>query len=73
MTLFVCLFVVGLVMERMHMSLNDLIHSAQNIDFNIRRRILYDVAAGLAVLHGYNIEHRDMKPANVLVRLFVHR
>ena len=58
-----------LVMERLMMSLGDLLDNNPNISLPIKRSILHDIARGLAYLHSHvpPIFHRDLTAKNVLL------
>lgn len=58
----------AIVMEFMSMgSLYQVLHSKQPLDWNIRMRIVNDIACGLAFLHKKKILHGDIKSLNVLL------
>ena len=57
-----------IVMERMSLNLRTAMKLEDFTDWTLRRRILKDVADGLAYLHARGTVHRDVKPENVLLR-----
>ncbi|XP_003745554.2 interleukin-1 receptor-associated kinase 4 [Galendromus occidentalis] len=48
-------------------SLQELLLKQPPVEWPLRFRILRDVAAGLEYVHSFNVEHRDVKPANILL------
>ena len=58
-----------LVMERMHVSLDDLLENTANIPFSTKVSVLQDVARGLVYLHNHHppVIHRDLSSRNVLL------
>ena len=74
-TLFLGLFILEgsqlpvLVMERLEMSVDDLLECAPNIPLPVKLSILTDTCSGLVYLHGMTspIVHRDLTAGNVLL------
>lgn len=58
-----------IVMERMTHTLREVQENKLLKSVSSKRRILSDIAAGLAHLHSRRIVHRDIKPENVLMRV----
>lgn len=56
-----------LVMEEMHIDLNELITTYKPIDECIKLQILIDVSAGLLHIHSHGVIHRDLNAGNVLL------
>ncbi len=58
-----------LVMERLEMSVDDLLDCAPNIPFAVKISILTDTGSGLVYLHGRGppIVHRDLTARNILL------
>ena len=58
-----------LVMEKLLMSLDDLLENTPNIPLSLKLSMLYDVARGLVYLHNRNppVIHRDLSAKNVLL------
>ena len=54
-----------LFMEEANCSLGDLLERQPSLE--VRHQMISDVLAGLACLHGADVVHGDLKPANVLV------
>ncbi|EDR22420.1 protein serine/threonine kinase, putative [Entamoeba dispar SAW760] len=48
-------------------SLRDLFTTYPTLDFNLKKKILLDVAKGIKYLHANGVLHRDMKTANILI------
>ena len=58
----------AMVMEFMTSgSLNNLLHSTQDIPWSLRQSIAQNIASGLYYLHNNRIIHRDLKSLNVLL------
>lgn len=63
-----CLDPYCIVMEYMPRgSLHKILHSKQDLSWEIRIKIAIDIACGLNFLHHEDILHRDVKSSNVLV------
>ncbi len=58
-----------IVTERMTCNITEAIRKNRLQDAGTQKRIVTDVAEGIAHLHGRRVVHRDVKPENVLVRL----
>lgn len=58
-----------IVMERLTCNLLDVLGKPLLESQETKRRILGDVAEGIAHLHSHSIIHRDIKPENVLMRV----
>ncbi len=58
-----------IVMERMTCNVAKAVRKNRLQDAGTQKRLIVDVAEGLAHLHGRRIVHRDIKPENVLLRL----
>ena len=58
---------ISLIMEYMHMDLEQCIKTYPNIPLPYKTSILKDVAYGLAYLHSRNIIHRDLNTGNILL------
>lgn len=56
-----------LFMERMTFNLSQVLDKQPLVSLDLKRRILSDVAAGIAQLHSRGIDHRDVNPGNVLM------
>jgi eukaryotic-like serine/threonine-protein kinase len=42
-------------------------HKASSLSFEDRLQIVFQIASGLAAIHGPGVIHRDLKPANILI------
>jgi serine/threonine protein kinase len=58
---------VFLVTERMETDLGMLIKSKTVLDDRHNRWIIYQLLRALAYVHGANVSHRDVKPANIVL------
>ena len=58
---------ISLIMEYMHMDLDQCMKTYPNIPLPYKTSILRDVAYGLAYLHSIPIVHRDLNAGNVLL------
>lgn len=57
------------VMERLNCDLDQVLNKKLLNSCDLKRRVLSDVAAGIAHLHSHGIVHRDIDPENVLVKV----
>ena len=58
---------ISLIMEYMHMDLDQCMKTYPNISLPYKTSILRDIAYGLAYLHSKRIVHRDLNAGNVLL------
>ena len=58
-----------LVMERLEMSLHDLLECAPNLSLPLKLSVLHDTCSGLVYLHSRrpSIVHRDLTARNILI------
>ena len=64
----------GIVMEKYDMTLQSLVdnytlmYEERNLDVDLTRNILYQLANAMEFLHRKNLLHSDVKPDNILIR-----